>query len=94
MTREEYLILFDLPHRKCVLDRKILERGGVDDPLCKMCHHPLRRTYEHAVKAEPCHLQKIICGFPCGRKDERREDAAPPCRTMVPLGRYEEESGD
>lgn len=88
-TREEYLILFDLPHRKSVLDRKIIERGGVDEPMCKMCHYPLMETYKHAVKAEPCHLQGVLCGFPCGRKDECGEDATPPCRTMVPLGKCE-----
>ncbi len=90
ITREEYLLLFDLPHRKSILDTKLIERGGIGTPSCKACGRDLTLAYEEAVNPAPCHLQRIICGFPCGRSIEPHKDDTPPCRTMVPLGKLED----
>ena len=91
MTREEYLVYFGLPHRRSVLERKIEERGGAEAPRCESCGKDLTEAFRGAVAPAPCHLQRVICGFPCGRRDEPRKDGTPPCATMVPLGRLGEE---
>ncbi len=90
LTREEYLICFNLPHQKSIMEKKMLERGRVGMPRCPSCSYDLAAEYEGAVPPEPCHLQQVICGFPCGRKNEARKENTPPCRTMVPLGRLKE----
>lgn len=87
MSRDEYLYLFELPHRKGVADQKIAERGGVEPPFCKACGAAMAEAFQAAVEPAECHSNRVICGFPCGRsKDPYREDARP-CPTMVPLGR-------
>lgn len=91
MTREEYLLFFDLPHRKSILEKKMLERGGVGAPSCKACGRKLAEPFRRAIAPKPCNPQQVICGFPCGRSDEPREEGTPPCKTMVPLGKLEEE---
>ncbi len=90
MTREEYLVCFGLPHRKGSLERKVAERSGVGEPRCESCGRDLTEVFRRAVDPAPCHLQQVVCGFPCGRRDEPPRDGAPPCRTMVPLGRLAE----
>lgn len=90
MTREEYLIYFDLPHRASVLERKMLERGGVETPRCESCGCDMTEAFRAAVQPAPCRLHRVICGFPCGRSAEPHKEGTPPCKTVVPLGRLDE----
>lgn len=87
VTREEYLFLFDLPHRKSVMDRKIEERGGVPQPICQLCGADLLETFERAVVPAECKGNGVICGFPCGRRNDPPRAGARPCPTMVPVGK-------
>ena len=87
MSREEYLLFFDLPHRKNILEQKILERGGVSEPACSMCGESLVDAFDAAIVSRECSLSRVVCGFPCGRCDEPYREGAPPCPTMVPVGK-------
>ena len=87
MGREEYLIYFDLPHRKNVLEQKIIDRGGVSTPTCASCGADLTETFREAVQPAICQPSRVVCGFPCGRKDDPYRPDAGPCPTMVPLGK-------
>lgn len=93
MTREEYLVYFELPHRASIMEKKMLERGGVGAPRCASCGCDLMKAFKAAVPPEPCRLQQVLCGFPCGRRNEPRKGDAPPCPTMVPLARLEGPGG-
>ena len=93
ITREEFLNLFQLPHKVSLLERKMLERGEIPEPVCISCGTDLREAYAAAAPPAPCHVSRIICGFPCGRRNEPNRDDAPPCPTMVPLGRLDEAKG-
>lgn len=94
MTREEYLIYFGLPHRVGILEKKMLERGAVQAPRCPSCGCDLAKAFEAAVPPAPCRLQQVLCGFPCGRRNEPRKVDTPPCRTMVPLARLGAQEGE
>lgn len=89
VTREEYLILFDLPHRKNPIERKLIERGAGETPYCKGCGRDLTETVRGAIVPAPCRAQRILCGFPCGRSSEPEREGAMPCPTMVPLQRLD-----
>ena len=87
MSREEYLLFFNLPHKKNVLEKKILERGGVLAPACMMCGGGLTEAFEAAVQPRECQCNRVICGFPCGRSEEPYREGTLPCPTMVPVGK-------
>ena len=89
MSREEYLLFFDLPHRKNILEQKILERGGVPAPICSMCGEPLAEAFKAAIVPRECSLNRVVCGFPCGRSDEPYREGALSCPTMVPLSKVQ-----
>ena len=89
MSREEYLLLFDLPHKKNILEQKIIERGGVEEPTCMMCGQPLTDAFKAAVEPRACSVSRIVCGFPCGRSEEPYREGSLPCPTMVPVGKLE-----
>lgn len=86
MSREEYLLYFDLPHTKSIIEEKIIERGGPAKPVCKSCGRDLTEAFRAAVTPRPCHENRVICGFPCGRADGPYREGSLPCPTMVPLG--------
>ena len=90
LNREEYLIVFKLPHKKNVLEKKILERGGVPRPSCKQCGADMYDVFDAAVTPEPCTKSRVICGFPCGRHVEPYVEGSMPCPTMVPVGKLEQ----
>lgn len=85
ISREEYLILFDLPHEPSILERKIIERGGVSRPACAVCGEDLTEAFRAAVVPSECLSERIVCGYPCGRKDDPFREDALPCSTMVKL---------
>lgn len=87
MTREEYLILFDLPHKKSILEQKIIERGGVESPVCALCGADTVSAFESAVVPRECKSNRVVCGFPCGRSDDPYRKGGLPCPTMVPVGK-------
>lgn len=87
MTRDEYLLYFDLPHRKSVLEQKIVERGGVPDPLCGQCGAALTEAFRAEIQPAECKSNRILCGFPCGRKSDPYREGSRGCPTMVPLGK-------
>lgn len=89
MGREEYLIYFGLPHRKNVLEQRIIDRGGVGAPACASCGLDLAEAFRDAVHPAACRPSGIVCGFPCGRKDDPYRPDAGACPTMVPLGKAE-----
>lgn len=66
------------------------ERGMVPKPICESCNADLEEAYKKAIQAKDCHLQGIICGFPCGRCEEAFNPDAQKCQTMVPLGKLED----
>ena len=87
MTREEFLIDFDLPHRQSIMEKKLLERGNITQPQCRSCGEDLSEEYQNAVPPAPCLNQQVICGFPCGRSIEPKTAETVPCPTVVPLGK-------
>lgn len=87
MSREAYLIVFGLPHRQTILEKKMLERGGVMPPVCAICGADLHDAFEAAVQPTACTRNRIICGYPCGRHVEEYCEDAGPCPHMVPLGK-------
>ena len=87
ITRDEYLIMFGLPHKQSVLEKKILERGGVARPACSACGEDLLEVFRNAIVPAECIGNRVICGFPCGRKDDPYREGAMPCPTMVPVGK-------
>ena len=90
MTREAYLNVFGLPHKKTILEKKMLERGDVKPPVCAICGADLFDAFKAAVQPAACMRSRIICGYPCGRHvEEYREDAGH-CPHMVPVGKLEE----
>ena len=86
MRREEFLLLFELPHRKNALESKLLERGGVAEPTCALCGEALRDTFEAAVTPRECTRIGIVCGYPCGLVDQPPQSIEK-CPFMVPLER-------
>lgn len=94
LRREEYLLLFDLPHEKNVLEQRLLERGGVSAPVCRVCGGKLTEAFRRAVVPAACKQNGIMCGYPCGRCDEPPEPGAPLCPYAVPLDELLAESGD
>lgn len=94
LTREEYLIGFDLPHRMSIPEKKMLEKGTVKAPVCASCTADLSEVYRNAVPPRNCHLQNVLCGFPCGRSSEPFDPKAPKCQTMVPLGKMTPEGDE
>lgn len=70
ITREEFLVFFGLPHKRNVMEMKILEHGGVETPRCPMCGTDLSEVFRVAVPATPCRANRVVCGFPCGRCDD------------------------
>ena len=89
MTREEYLIYFELPHRKTVFDRKIIERGGVQPPVCETCNAALTETFRAAVSPLPCRKSGVMCGYPCGGRFDQPSANGASCPTVVPVGKYD-----
>lgn len=87
MTREEFLIVFDLPHRQNIVEKKLRERGTMPQPICRSCGQDLKSEYQAAVPPSPCLNQQVICGFPCGRSVDPKTADTVPCPTVVPLGR-------
>ena len=85
MTREEYLNIYNLPHRKSILEKKLLEGGKITPPRCKECGCDLIEVMKPLVEPAPCRANRVICGYPCGRRDEPYREGAKPCPTMVPL---------
>jgi hypothetical protein len=85
MTREEYLLFFNLPHRRNVMDRKIIEEGGPSTPRCAMCGADMTALFKEAVKPLPCRKSRVVCGYPCGGCNEPYREGAMPCAQMVPL---------
>lgn len=85
--REEFLLLFDLPHRKNVMDEKIIERGGPAAPSCKFCGADMAEAFRKAVEPLPCEKSRIVCGFPCGGRMEPYREGAARCVHMVPVGK-------
>lgn len=67
ITRDEYLVLFNLPHKQSVMDRKIQERGGVERPACPACGADMLDAFDAAVTPAVCKGNRVVCGFPCGR---------------------------
>ena len=47
---------------------------------------PMIEAFRAAVPSAPCNSTGIICGFPCGRKDDPYHEGRK-CPTMVPLGK-------
>lgn len=93
LSREEFLLLFDLPHKKSILERKMIERDGVQAPACGVCGASLAEAFRQAVEPRECKRSRIVCGYPCGRCDEVAEEGtAPeaPCAFMVPLRRLDD----
>lgn len=87
ITREEYLLLFDLPHKRNVMEEKILEHGGVERPVCSMCGSDMKEAFRVSVSPKPCRANRVVCGFPCGRSDDPYKEGRLPCTTMVPVGK-------
>ena len=87
MSRDEYLIYFELPHRKSVMEKKIIERGGVAVPKCAGCGADLTEAFDAAIQPAECRSNRIVCGFPCGRKNDPYREGSRGCPTMVPLGK-------
>lgn len=92
--REEYLNIFDLPHRKNILEKKLLERGSIKDPVCPICGHDLMETFREAVQPLPCQKSRVVCGYPCGGRFDPYVEGGPKCQTMVPVGTYDESEVD
>ena len=91
MGREEFLILSGRPHKPSIMERKMIERGGVEEPTCRICGTNLLEAFEAAVVPLPCTRSRITCGFPCGRRNEPHIDGVPPCLHMVPMGKLEDD---
>ena len=67
--------------------KKIIERGGVSTPTCVGCGVDLTEAFREAVQPAECKSNRIICGFPCGRKNDPYREGSRGCPTMVPLGK-------
>lgn len=88
LRREEYLLCFEMPHRLSVLERKMMEKGGVPEPVCRECGTDLRECFRQMMPPRECLRQGILCGYPCGRSGEAPTGADdPPCPFQVPLAR-------
>lgn len=94
ITREEFLILFDLPHKRNVMEGKLLERGGVERPACPVCGTDMMDAFRAAVPPKPCRANRVVCGFPCGRCDDPFKEGRLPCPTMVPVGKLPAPPGE
>lgn len=87
IRREEYLHHFELPHRKSIMEEKMLEKGLDYSMSCVSCGENLESVYKDAVRPQPCVRLGIVCGFPCGRCIEEPNGSNERCGTMVPLGK-------
>lgn len=85
LKREEYLLLFDLPHEKNILERRMEANGGVERPVCEVCGADLVPAFRAAVEPAECGPAQIVCGYPCGRAAEAFDPQAAPCPFRVPL---------
>lgn len=87
LKREEYLYHFDLPHKKSIMEQKMLEKGLEYSVSCVFCGADLEQVYKDAVEPKECKRMGILCGFPCGRHKEEPNGTNERCNTMVPLGK-------
>lgn len=92
LRREEHLLLFGLPHRRNMLEERLLRRGGVAAPSCKLCGQGLVEAFRQAVAPAICRRFGIVCGYPCGRNDEDPQPGVAQCPFMVPLGKLENDT--
>ena len=83
--REEYLIASGLPHKRNIIEEKILERGGPGELRCETCGAPLIDTFREAVTPLPCTFSGIVCGYPCGNHTSKPPRSGHRCPNMVPL---------
>ena len=65
----------------------MVERGEIHLPVCDYCGYDLLDTFREVVQPAPCTRSRIICGFPCGRRNESHIDGVPQCPHMVPVGK-------
>ncbi len=85
VTREEFLMYFDLPHRLTDEERRMrVERAG-ERPTCAQCTSDITDAVRAAVMPEPCVKHGIVCGYPCGQRTVKPRQGAKPCPTMVPV---------
>jgi hypothetical protein len=91
MGREQYLVIYDLPHKPSIIEKKMLQRGDICAPVCKFCGEDLTETFRGVVEPAPCTRSRIVCGFPCGRRHEPHIDGVPQCPHMVPVGKIQAE---
>ncbi len=87
VTREEYLMYTNLPHKLSDAELKMRADNGGAPLLCKECGNDLLETLRQKIQPTMCKRSQIQCGFPCGR---HTQDPTPdnPCATMVPIGPY------
>lgn len=87
MTRDEYLIRSGLPHKRSIMEKKMIERGETEAILCDACGADLIETFRREIEPLPCTRSQVICGFPCGRRNEAHVEGVMPCPHMVPVGK-------
>lgn len=94
LLREEYLNIFSLPHKKNIMEKKLLERGAIKEPVCAVCNCSLLEAFRQAVKPLPCQKSQIVCGYPCGGRFDPYVDDGYRCQTMVPVGTFNPDEVD
>lgn len=87
LSREACLFALGRPHRMSDYERKLIESGEIGAAVCRSCGADLLPTLEEALRPLACTYSGIVCGYPCGRRTERRGERDEPCATQVPLAR-------
>lgn len=85
ITREEFLMYFDLPHRLTDEERRMrVDRVG-EQPKCAVCEADITDVVRKAIVPEECIKSGIVCGYPCGQRTVAPREGAKACMHMVPL---------
>lgn len=87
ISRESFLNTFELPHKRTLAEEGSFQRDGSSEPVCRQCGADLRETLRAAVEPQECQRSRIVCAYPCGRRNEPFVDDGQPCEHMVPLSR-------
>ena len=87
-TRDQFLMYYNLPHRKSDKEVEIRKSWNGTVPACEKCGADMTQTLRDEVTPAACVQSHIICGYPCGQRKVPLPPGRKPCTKMVPLARY------
>lgn len=87
VTREEYLLLMNYPHRRSAEEKDKTPEQIIQGLVCTHCGCDLSGNVKGCIEPKPCIQSNVLCGYPCGQRNQVYDIHAKRCEKMVPLKR-------